>query len=249
MFWSVNPRKAAGPDGIGCVYLHLQPLSVHLHCPKCFKSSIIVLIPKKSPVSSLSDYRPVAITSIVMKCIERLVLKYIKRSCPLGLDQHQFAYRANRTTGDINTTPHSVLTHLQQPGSYARMLFLDCSSAFNTIIPGRMVNKLHSLGVSNHTCRWIKDFLTERPQSVRMGFHYSSELALSTWVPQGCVLSPLLYILYTHDCTPIHDSNIVIKFADDTTVLGLIHNNDKSAYRDEIQKLTAYSLLGAQITT
>lgn len=54
------------------------------------------------------------------------------------------------------------------------------------------------------------------------------------------MLSPLLYTLYTHDCTPIHDSNIIIKFADDTTVAGLIHNNDESAYRDEVQKLTAW---------
>lgn len=176
-----------------------------------------------------------------MKCFERLVLKHIKCSLPLGLDQHQFAYRANRTTGDaINTALHSVLKHLEQPGSYARMLFLDFSSAFNTIIPGSMVTKLHSLGVSYHTCRWIKDFLTEHLQSVRMGFHHSSEPALSTGVPQGCVLSPLLYTLYTHDCTPIHDSNIIIKFVDDTTVVRLIYINDESAYRNEIQKRTAW---------
>jgi hypothetical protein len=100
-----------------------------------------------------------------------------------------------------------------------------------------MVSQLHSLGVSHHTCRWIQDFLTDRPQSVRLGSHHSSVLALSTGVPQGCVLSPLLY---THDCTPICDSNIIIKFADDTTVVGLIYPNDESAYRDEVQKLTAW---------
>ncbi|KAJ8385612.1 hypothetical protein AAFF_G00184740 [Aldrovandia affinis] len=51
---------------------------------------------------------------------------------------------------------------------------------------------------------------------------------------QGCVLSPLLYSLFTHDCKPVHDSNIIVKFADDTTVVGLISNNDETAYREEV---------------
>lgn len=50
--------------------------------------------------------------------------------------------------------------------------------------------------------------------------------------PQGCVLSPLLFTLLTHDCTPIHNSNLFIKCADDTTVLGLINNSDESNYRE-----------------
>jgi hypothetical protein len=111
---------------------------------------------------------------------------------------------------------------------------------FNCIIPGRLVSKLHGLGISTNICRWINDFLTDRSQSVRLGSQLSPVLTLSTGAPQGCVLSPLLYILYTHDCTPVHESNTIIKFADETTVVGLIHNNDESAYRNEIQKLSAW---------
>ena len=54
------------------------------------------------------------------------------------------------------------------------------------------------------------------------------------------MLSPLLYSLYTHDCTPTHPTNTIIKFADDTTVIGLISEDDESAYRDEVQKLTVW---------
>src|SRR4029434_10037392 len=56
---------------------------------------------------------------------------------------------------------------------------------------------------------------------------------------QGCVLSPLLYSLCTHDCTPTHPTNTIIKFADDTSVIGLIRD-DESTYRDEVQKLTVW---------
>ncbi|KAI3368381.1 hypothetical protein L3Q82_008082 [Scortum barcoo] len=61
-----------------------------------------------------------------------------------------------------------------------------------------------------------------RPQAVRMGSTTSSTLTLNTGAPQGCVLSPLLYSLFTHDCVATHSSNTIIKFADDTTVIGLI---------------------------
>ena len=63
----------------------------------------------------------------------------------------------------------------------------------------------------------ILDFLTGRPQVVRVGSNTSATLILNTGAPQGCVLSPLLYSPFTHDCMARHDSN-TIKFADDTTV-------------------------------
>ncbi len=56
------------------------------------------------------------------------------------------------------------------------------------------------------------------------------------------MLSPLLYTLYTHDCTPTHSSNIIIKFVDDTTVVGLISGGDETAYRDEVEQLSMWCI-------
>src|SRR4029434_10221261 len=100
--------------------------------------------------------------------------------------------------------------------------------------------KLLDLGLSYSLCMWIKDFLTDRPQTVRLGPHQSSSLSLSTGAPHGCVLSPLLYSVYTYDCTHTHPSNTVIKFADDTTVVGQITNENESASRDEVDRLTGW---------
>ena len=58
--------------------------------------------------------------------------------------------------------------------------------------------------------------------------------------PRGCMLSPLLYSLFTHDCMATHDSNTIIKFADDTTVVGLITNNNETAYREEVRDVAVW---------
>ncbi|KAI3360244.1 hypothetical protein L3Q82_014552, partial [Scortum barcoo] len=77
-------------------------------------------------------------------------------------------------------------------------------------------------------------------QVVRIGDNTSSTLVQSTGTPQGCVLSPALFTLFTSDCSAIHSTNTIVKFADDTTVVGLISDNDETHYREEIQHLTQW---------
>ncbi len=212
----INARKTAGPDGIpghvlrdcaaelGEVFTNIFNLSL-FKCtvPTCLNTSTIVPVPKQAAITSLNDYRPIALTPVIMKCLARLVLHHIKTALPPTLDPHQYAYRANRSTDDaISIALHTVLCHLEHQGTYVRLLFLDFSSTFNTILPSRLFSKMSDLGIQYNICLWIKDFLTDRPQSVRMGQHNSSTLIISTGVPQGCVLSPYLFSLYTHDCIP-----------------------------------------------
>ncbi|KAK3522402.1 hypothetical protein QTP86_009812 [Hemibagrus guttatus] len=227
----VNPRKSAGPDNIPgrvlrecaeqLVDVFTDIFNISLSCaivPTCLKAMTIVPVPKKSMVSCLNDYRPVALTPIV---------RHIKTQLPPSLDPLQFAYHPNRSMDyAITTTYHLALTHLDNKDSYVRMLFIDFSSAFNTIFPQHLIEKLNMPGLNTSLCNWILDFLTGRPQSVRIGNSISSTTTLSTGAPQGCVLSPLLFNLLTHDCAAMHSSNHIIKFANDTTMVGLISKND-----------------------
>ena len=110
----------------------------------------------------------------------------------------------------------------------------------NTIVPSKLITKLRTLGLNTSLCNWILDFLKGRHQVVWVGNTTSTTLILNTGAPQGCVLIPLLYCLFTHDCMSRHDSNTIIKFADDTTVVGLITDNNETAYWEEIRDLTVW---------
>ena len=80
-------------------------------------------------------------------------------------------------------------------------------------------------------------------QVVRVGQTISNSITLSTGAPQGCVLSPLLYSLYTYDCVSSHSSTSIVKFADDTVLMGFIADNNETAYLDEVEKLTTWCQL------
>ncbi|XP_051868388.1 uncharacterized protein LOC127568547 [Pristis pectinata] len=167
-------------------------------------------------------------------------MAYINSSLPDNLNPLQFAYQRNRSTADaISLALHSALEHLDSKDTYVRLLFIDYSSAFNTIIPSKLVTKLRDLGLNTSLCNWILDFLTIRPQSVRIGSNTSDTIILNTGAPQKAA-SSALYSLYTRDCVARFCSNSIYKFADDTTIVGRISNSDESEYRKEIESLVEW---------
>ncbi len=257
VFWKQKRKQAPGPDSVTPACLkscadQLAPIFTKIfnrllelcEVPSCFKHSTIIPIPKKSKITGLNDYRPVALTSVVMKSFEKLVLAHLKDITGPSLDPLQFAYRANRSVDDaVNMGLHYVLQHQDRPGAYVRILFVDFSSAFNTIIPNLLLPKLTQLSVPTSVCQWINSILTDRQQLVRLGKYTSSTCTISTGAPQGCVLSPLLFSLYTNDCTSKDPSVKLLKFADNTTLIGLIQDGDESAYRQEVKKLVVWCSL------
>ncbi|KAI3357041.1 hypothetical protein L3Q82_003684 [Scortum barcoo] len=181
-----------------------QPLVLQLHqlatVPVSLKTSIIVPVPKKSAVTCLNDYRPVALTPVIMKCFERIVLKHIKDIIPAGLDQYQFAYRENRSTEDaVSIALHTALTNLHICGLKFSLQHSD---------PGQADTEAPTTWDCPHCCA--------------IGSGTSSPTGLRC------------------DCSAIHSTNTIVKFADDTTVVGLISDNDETHYREEIQHLTQW---------
>ena len=251
LFRRLNERKAHGPDNISSstlrncadqlctVFTDIFNSSLEqCRVPMCFKTLMIIPIPKMSKVSTMNDYRPVTLTSVVMKVFERIVLRYLKSVTAGIMDPLQFAYQTNRSVDDaVALALHYMLAHLERPGTYVRVLFIDFSSAFNTIIPFKLFDKLTMLNVHPTICHWILDFLLHRSQSVRVNGSISSPVIINTGAPQGCVLSPFLFTLFTNDCVSGDQSVRLITFSDDATLIGCIENADETAYREEVQRM------------
>ncbi len=139
-----------------------------------------------------------------------------------ALNPLQFAYRAHRGVNDATITLLNLpYKHLEGSNTHARLLFIDFSSAFKTIQPHILAMRLlEHFKLSNNLVGWILAFLTNRTQMVKVNGILSDLLCLSTGSPQGCVLSPLLYILSKHP------NSTILKFADDTVIVSLLHNNE-----------------------
>ena len=104
----------------------------------------------------------------------------------------------------------------------------------------KLIEKLHILNFPVDVCNWILDFLLDRPQVVKIKNNFSSSLVLNTGAPQGCVLSPSLYSIFTFDCEALDENSLIVKFADDTTEAGLITNDNESLYFEQVDALTEW---------
>ena len=209
----VKVNKATGPDDISnrilkTCYQQLAPIFTRLYqltldlgvIPQIWKTSSIIPVPKgnrKGRSTDLNAFCPVALTSNVMKCLERLILKHLLSQAGSFIDPFQFAYRQNRGVEDaVLVLLYGIYSHLDIPKSYVRCTFIDLSSAFNTITPHLLINKLIEMEVDVKIVLWVHNFLTNRQQSVRLGNIKSPTLLTNTGAPQGCVLSPVIFTVY-----------------------------------------------------
>ena len=155
------------------------------------------------------------------------------------LDPLQFAYKAKRGVDDACLTlVNLVAKHVQHSKNFCRILMIDFSSAFNSIEPLILLRRLADLGVNNNLILFINDFLKERPQRVLANGIFSEELVLSTGAPQGCVLSPTLFSIYTDEIRFNNDITTLFKFADDMALVGLLTSeNSLSSYFSDVERL------------
>ena len=176
-----------------------------------------------------------------MKCLEKFMLKLLMHHAGIHLDPLQFAYRKNRGVDDaVLTVLHGICQHLDVNRNFVRALFVDFSSAFNTIKPHLLANQLMEMNVPPQIVLWIHNFLLDRPQAVRMGGIQSSTKVISTGAPQGCVLSPALFSLYTSKCVSENGKCNVIKYADDTVITGYLSPNDTHDYVSTVRGFTEW---------
>lgn len=236
-----NIRKAAGPDAV-CgrtlrycanqlseVFSTLFQMCVnHCQLPLIWKSSTIIPIPKTKNPEQLTEFRPVALTSLIMKNFEKILKDEIVSLVYDKLDPLQFAYQPGKGVEDAKLLIlDKIYKHLEKPKSHVRLLFADFSSAFNKMQPHILIQRLSSyFNLPDQFLLLLLNFLTDRKQQVLVNGALSDVVVSNTGSPQGCVLSLLLFILYTDSCRSHKEGSYLVKFSDDTALLTLLHGSE-----------------------
>ena len=135
----------------------------------------------------------------------------------LALEQHGFVSKKSCTTNLLETL--DLLTSILAQGLFADVIYLDFSKAFDTVPHKRLIKKLEAYGIVNKTLNWIKAFLINREQRVTLGDSISEWSKVSSGVPQGSVLGPLLFVIYINDLPKELFSKSKL-YADDCKLIG-----------------------------
>jgi hypothetical protein len=251
----LKKNKACGTDGI-----HVNVLKEVLNfdvpladiftyslrsssVPQDWRDANITPLHKKGSRMKSNNYRPVSLTSQVVKLMERLVLDalwtHILDNDLITCDQHGFQGSCSCVTQLIECLSDWV--HAYDAGLETDAIYLDFSKAFDTVAHKRLIHKLNNLGIKGNVLSWIEAFLLGRRQRVVLRNGVSGWKDVTSGVPQGSILGPVLFLLYVNDLPDCVASTAKL-FADDTKLYRIIRDEkDCQSLQDDMNALAAWS--------
>lgn len=242
---AIGRKKSVGPDSIPGEILKLGgeamiPYLVRLleitinnnAIPGDWKKANVIPIYKGGNRSVVGNYRPVSLTSVVCKLMEHAIAGYLRHVWETSgwLYEGQHGFRPGYSCeSQIVTVCQDIADSLDE-GVRTDAIIIDFSKAFDLVPHGRLLSKIAATGVDFRVVVWIKEFLLGRTQRVRVEGLLSEEVRVTSGVPQGSVLGPLLFLAYVNDIWRNIESNIRL-FADDCIIYRKITD------REDIEKL------------
>ena len=240
--------KAPGPDGIHPEFIkHLaeivaQPMvalfnqSLVEGClPAEWKVAKVAPIHKGGDRGSTTNYRPVSLTAISLKILERVIrdklVEHLTSNGLLSAAQHGFRKRKSCTTNLLCFLDE--ITESLDRGEQVEVCYLDFRKAFDLVNHRLLLLKLETYGVEPGLLRWIRAFLCGRRFYVEVGGERSTEAGVHSGVPQGSVLGPILFLIYINDLGNSLTSSYYM-FADDVKVVGKVHGGDIQGDLDKV---------------
>lgn len=226
-----NNKKSCGPDGISSYILKKLPVQAMImltiifnncinlsYFPTKWKSSVIIPIPKKKSATSITDFRPISLINSVSKILEKVMLNKISTVCDsLNIVQNnQFGFKKYHSTFHALIKFHSDTTTNLNKKEVTAACFLDIEKAFDSIWVNGLIYKLLNLGIPRSLSTLILSYLTDRKFTVKINGKQSHPKSVKAGVPQGSVLGPNLFNLFTYDQPANDHSSTTLMYADDS---------------------------------
>jgi hypothetical protein len=252
----LDSSKTAGPDNIHPLILkHLAPVIApavadlfnkslsDCSVPSEWKRSIVKPIPKASRPTQVENYRPVCLTSVLSKILEKIVKKFIlqrlQNNSTLNNEQHGFMKGRSCAT-NLLIARHQWIEALNT-GTCVDVILIDFSKAFDKVDHEELFTRLSTCGINGKLLSWIKSFICNREWCVRVNDYMTDWQPTPSGVPQGTVLGPILFLIHINDLPEVLHSACAL-FADDLKIWkAVVSENDRRTLQDDLYSLCEWS--------
>ena len=231
---NVTNNAAPGPDQFPAILLKncADELSIPLYSlfrnsldsgsiPRQLKSARITPVYKGGSRADPSNYRPIALTSHIIKVFEKLLVNHMTSYLEENnkLNQNQYGFRAGRSClAQLIAHYEKILSSLES-NSNVDVIYLDFAKAYDKVDHGILLHKVRGMGITGKLGIWLHSFLTDREQVVSVEGVVTQPSTVKSGVPQGSVLGPLLFLIHISDINTHVQYSSVTSFADDTRML------------------------------
>ena len=254
---NIDPNKCPGPDGVHgkilktCANSLSLPLLILFRTsfftckiPNDWKLANVVPVHKKGSKNSVENYRPISLTSLVMKVYERVIRVTVMNKCKDRLDPSQHGFLPNKSCESQLIPFYDNLACTLNNSSRTDVVYFDFAKAFDSVNHDLILCKLkYKFNVDGFLLKFFVEYLKDRHQKVVINNIHSESIDVKSGVPQGSILGPILFVLFINDITNgLSKGTNIAMYADDTKIWReIVYDADHNHLQNDIDTLNDWA--------